>query len=34
MKIEANPSPENLKWIVLALLVICGLGAEELGWLL
>ena len=30
MKIEANPTPEQLKWLVLALLVIFGVGHEQL----
>jgi len=30
MKIEANPTPEQLKWIVLAILVASGLGHEQL----
>ena len=30
MKIEANPSPEQLKWIVLVLLVAVGLGHEQI----
>ena len=34
MKIEANPSPEQLKWIVLILLVAAGLGHEQILGLL
>jgi len=30
MKIEANPSPEQLKWIVLVILVAAGLGHEQI----
>lgn len=30
MKIEANPSPEQLRWLVLALAITVGIGHEEL----
>ena len=30
MKIEANPTPEQLKWLVIAALVIFGVGHEQL----
>ena len=30
MKIEANPSPEQLKWLVIAILVVMGVGHEQL----
>jgi hypothetical protein len=30
MKIEANPTPAHLKWIVVAVLVAAGVGHEEL----
>lgn len=30
MKIVANPSPEQLKWLVIAALVAGGLGHEQL----
>jgi hypothetical protein len=30
MKIEANPTPEQLKWIVLILLISAGVGHEQL----
>ena len=34
MKIEANPTPEQLKWIVLVILVAAGLGHEQILGLL
>ena len=34
MKIEANPTPEQLKWIVLVILVVAGLGHEQILGLL
>ncbi len=30
MKITANPTPEQLKWLVLAILVVIGLSIEDL----
>ena len=30
MKIEANPTPEQLKWLLLIALVTMGIGHEEL----
>lgn len=30
MKIEANPSPEQLKWLVIAILLVLGVGHDEL----
>jgi len=30
MKIEANPTPEQLKWIVFILLISAGVGHEQL----
>lgn len=30
MKIEANPSADQLKWLFLALLVLLGVGHEQL----
>jgi len=30
MKIEANPTPEQLKWLIIAVLVILGVGHEQL----
>ena len=30
MKIEANPTPEQLKWLVIAALVVMGVGHEQL----
>lgn len=30
MKIEANPSPELLKWIILALLIFLGVSHESI----
>ncbi len=30
MKIEANPSPEQLKWLVIAALLVGGLGHEQI----
>jgi len=30
MKIEANPTPEQIKWIFLVLLVAGGLGHEQI----
>jgi hypothetical protein len=34
MKIEANPTPEQLKWIVLVILIAAGLGHEQILGLL
>ena len=34
MKIEANPTPEQIKWIILVLLVAAGLGHEQILGLL
>ncbi len=30
MKIIANPTPEQLKWLVLVILVVIGLSFEDL----
>jgi len=30
MKIEANPTPEQLKWLALIVLVSAGVGHEQL----
>lgn len=30
MKIEMNPTPEQLKWLVIAVLVLFGVGHEQL----
>lgn len=30
MKIEANPTPAQMKWIVIAILVVAGVSHEEL----
>lgn len=30
MKIEANPSPKELKWLILVIAISLGLGHEEL----
>ena len=30
MKIEANPTPEQLKWLLLVVLVACGYHADTL----
>ena len=30
MKIEANPTPEQLKWLVIALAIVCGYHYEKL----
>ena len=30
MKIEANPTPDQLKWLIIAVLVILGVGHEQL----
>jgi hypothetical protein len=30
MKIEFNPSPELVKWAILALLILCGAHMDEL----
>lgn len=30
MKIEANPTPEQLKWLVIAALLVMGVGHEQL----
>jgi len=34
MKIEANPTPEQIKWIILVLLITLGLGHEQILGLL
>jgi len=34
MKIEANPTPEQLKWIILVILIAAGLGHEQILGLL
>jgi len=34
MKIEANPTPEQLKYLLLMLLVLLGLGHEHILGLL
>ncbi len=34
MKIEANPTPEQLKWLFLALCIVAGLGHEQILGLL
>lgn len=30
MKIEMNPTPEQLKWLVIAALLVLGVGHDEL----
>lgn len=30
MKIEANPTPEQLKWLVIAIVVLFGAGHEQI----
>jgi len=30
MKIEANPSPEHIKWFVLAIMIVVGIGHKEI----
>lgn len=30
MKIEANPSPEHLRWLLVVLLLILGIGHEQI----
>lgn len=30
MKIEVNPTPELLKWLVIAALLLAGLGHEQI----
>jgi hypothetical protein len=30
MKIVANPTPEQLKWLVLVILLVVGLSYEEI----
>ncbi len=30
MKIEANPTPAQIKWLILVTLVAAGLGHEQL----
>jgi hypothetical protein len=30
MKIEANPTPEQIKWLILVALVAAGLGHEQI----
>jgi len=30
MKIEANPTPAQIKWFIVAVLVMAGVGHEEL----
>jgi hypothetical protein len=34
MKIEANPTPEQLKWLFLAICIAAGLGHEQILGLL
>lgn len=34
MKIEANPTPDQLKWLILVALVTAGLGHEQILGLL
>jgi len=34
MKIEANPTPEQLKWLFLAICIVAGLGHEQILGLL
>lgn len=30
MKIEANPTPAQIKWFLIAMLLVAGVGHEEL----
>ena len=30
MRITANPTPEQLKWLVLVILIVVGLSLEEI----
>jgi len=30
MKIEANPTPEQIKWLILVALIAVGLGHEQI----
>ncbi len=34
MKIEANPTPEQIKWVILVILIAAGLGHEQILGLL
>jgi len=34
MKIEANPTPEQIKWLILVALIVAGLGHEQILGLL
>ena len=34
MKIEANPTPEQLKWLIVAIMIAAGLGHEQILGLL
>jgi hypothetical protein len=34
MKIEANPTPEQIKWLILVVLIAAGLGHEQILGLL
>ena len=34
MKIEANPTPEQIKWLILVALIAAGLGHEQILGLL
>jgi hypothetical protein len=34
MKIEANPTPEQIKWLILAIMIAAGLGHEQILGLL
>jgi len=30
MKIEANPTPEQIKWLILIIMIAAGLGHEQI----
>jgi len=30
MKIEANPTPAQIKWFIIAVLLVAGVGHDEL----
>lgn len=30
MKVEVNPTPEQLKWLIIAALLLAGLGHEQI----
>ncbi len=34
MKIEANPTPEQIKWLILVIMICAGLGHEQILGLL